>query len=137
MSTSVLVNVFTNQHFGLNRETTSIGRSSASDIILKDILVSRTHAIVHCVDGEYFIEDNESTNGTLHNDNFVAQRHQLRPGDRIRIGTTWFMFGVDVKDEGVDTEQIPAQSAPARVHSISGNFKTLLRQVSLRVRAAS
>lgn len=122
----------------MSQTVTSIGRSSASDIVLKDVLVSRTHALIHCVDGEFFVEDKCSTNGTIHNEQLVALREQLNDGDKIRIGTTWFAFSVEAKgiDDGVDTEQMTAHPAAAESKP-EQKLKALLRNISSCLRHAS
>lgn len=141
MSTPFLVNVFSNQHHRLNSETTTIGRSTSSDIILKDILVSRTHAIVRCIDGAFFLEDNASTNGTMHNEEVVVACKPLKSGDTIRIGTTWFHFELEDSSD-YDTTQSPVHSSRTKtpyglpVDALPCNLKTLLRQFSTKIRAA-
>lgn len=140
MSTPFLVNVFSNQHHRLNSETTTIGRSTSSDIILKDILVSRTHAIVRCVDGEFFLEDNASTNGVTHNEELVVASTPLKSGDTIRIGTTWFHFELEDSSD-YDTAQRPAHSSTTKTpyglcaEALPFNLKTLLRQFTTKIRA--
>lgn len=71
--------------FPLEKKTCSIGRDSESDIPLKDPLVSRDHARLTRIYDDYYLEDLESTNGTLLNDRVVT-KHILRHGDRLRIG---------------------------------------------------
>lgn len=136
---AVLVNVFTNQHFSLNRPTTIIGRASSSDIVLKDILVSREHAVIHCQDDDYYVEDQESTNGTMHNNSFVQRRAKLNPGDRIRVGTTWFTFALEHDtDDGITTGKIQArhQGASSQAQSAVCEFKSLIAQYRKRFLAA-
>ncbi len=136
---AVLVNVFTNQHFSLNRPTTIIGRASTSDIVLKDILVSREHAVIHCQDDDYYVEDQESTNGTMHNNDFVQRRAKLNPGDRIRVGTTWFTFAFEHDtDEGITTGQLKTghHGASSQAQSAVCEFRALIVQYRKRFLAA-
>src|SRR5688500_1998631 len=54
--------------FRLEKERTSIGRSRAADIVLRDEGVSRIHCvIVRRGDGQWAFEDQGSTNGTSSN----------------------------------------------------------------------
>lgn len=46
-------------------KTFNIGRREDNDIILKDISVSRLHAILFVSEGRIFIKDNASKFGTL------------------------------------------------------------------------
>jgi hypothetical protein len=64
-----------------------IGRLQGCDICLADANVSRRHAEVFLIDGEWFAQDLESTNGTMLNGEPVT-RARLRDGDVIEIGVT-------------------------------------------------
>ena len=62
-----------------------IGRGKkATDLTIKDPNVSRTHAMVECVEGQYFIVDMGSTNGILYKGQRV-QRMPISAGDTFRI----------------------------------------------------
>lgn len=62
-----------------------IGRGSACELRLDVDSVSRQHARVEHRDGEHWLEDNRSTNGTYVN-HVRVERTALRDGDRIGIG---------------------------------------------------
>jgi two-component system, cell cycle response regulator len=64
-----------------------IGRASAAGLRLHDDGISRRHARILQKDGELFIEDLESANGTLVNGERV-QKQSLQDGDKIRFGST-------------------------------------------------
>jgi adenylate cyclase len=69
----------------LEGEQVRIGRGGDNDVVLPDHSVSRRHAVVRPVDGDWVIQDLGSTNGLVINRSTV-QREQLRVGDRLRIG---------------------------------------------------
>lgn len=69
----------------LNKDRISIGRSPTNDIHLDDATVSGKHAQFHVSGRDVFVEDLESTNGTLLNGKKV-QRHLLRNGDMLKMG---------------------------------------------------
>ena len=72
---------------------TSIGRSSASDIVLKsDDYVSGQHARLTRHGGLLYVEDVGSTNGTYVNDHKAVGATLLRSGDRVRVGSTTFRY---------------------------------------------
>jgi pSer/pThr/pTyr-binding forkhead associated (FHA) protein len=48
--------------------------------------VSRIHADIRVEGDAYYIEDVESSNGTINNMPFYLATHRLRPGDRIALG---------------------------------------------------
>lgn len=64
----------------------TIGRSSANDLPLSDISISRSHAEVKVRDGEYLICDVGSKHGTFLNGVRVEQPAALKNGDRIQLG---------------------------------------------------
>ena len=79
--------------FRLASGTTSIGRSGASDIVLKsDDFVSGQHAKLTRHGGLLYVEDAGSTNGTYVNDRKAIGATPLRSGDRVRVGSTTFRY---------------------------------------------
>lgn len=74
--------------FDLNGELT-IGRAAGCGISLpEDTFVSNVHARVFERDGDVFVEDLGSTNGTLVNGAPLDSARKLRKGDRIQAGQT-------------------------------------------------
>lgn len=72
----------------------SLGRSADADIRLDDRYASGIHARVFDRSGAYYVEDMNSTNGTLLNSRELHGEAELSPGDLIRIGDTEFRFEV-------------------------------------------
>jgi hypothetical protein len=72
----------------------SLGRGADADIRLDDRYASGIHARVFNRGGGYFVEDMNSTNGTLLNSRELHGEAELTPGDVIRIGDTEFRFEV-------------------------------------------
>jgi hypothetical protein len=72
----------------------SLGRSADADIRLDDRYASGIHARVFNRSGSYYVEDLNSTNGTLLNSRELHGEAELSPGDVIRIGDTEFRFEV-------------------------------------------
>jgi len=68
-----------------------VGRDPDNGIVIDTDSVSRRHAQIETREGEKFVVDLESTNGTYLNDNMVF-RAQLRNGDLLKIGDTIFKF---------------------------------------------
>jgi pSer/pThr/pTyr-binding forkhead associated (FHA) protein len=74
--------------FDVNGELT-IGRAAGCGIsIPDDTFVSNVHARVFERDGDVFVEDLGSTNGTLVNGAALHTAIKLRKGDRIQAGQT-------------------------------------------------
>ena len=72
----------------------SLGRAADVDIRLDDRYASGVHARVFNRSGGYFVEDLNSTNGTLLNSRELHGEAELTPGDVIRIGDTELRFEV-------------------------------------------
>jgi hypothetical protein len=67
----------------------TIGRGGGCTISLPaDTFVSQVHARVVERDGQLFVEDLGSTNGTFLNGKQVARTARLRKGDQVQIGST-------------------------------------------------
>jgi predicted component of type VI protein secretion system len=82
-----------NTRFRVANGTTSIGRSSASDIVLKsDDYVSGQHARLTRHGGVLYVEDAGSTNGTYINNSKAVGATLLKNGDRVRVGSTTFRY---------------------------------------------
>ncbi|HYV84610.1 MAG TPA: SpoIIE family protein phosphatase [Patescibacteria group bacterium] len=100
-----------------------LGRSSSSDLVLQDLNVSRLHAeIVRRPEG-YFILDAGGKNGTFVNDRRIDQPTALRPGDRIRLGTTTLVFNGHPKSE-VEFSDIPMGMGPGTIHLSADDLRT-------------
>lgn len=74
------------------RRTTVIGRDVNCDIILRHPAVSRHHALIVGEDGQFFLEDTGSQNGTFVNGSRVATRICLQDGDRIDLADVPLIF---------------------------------------------
>ncbi|MEK7485970.1 MAG: FHA domain-containing protein [Planctomycetota bacterium] len=66
----------------------TIGREQENSIILNDELVSRFHSFISIdEEGQAFLEDRGSRNGTLLNDQRILNRSLLKTNDKIIIGS--------------------------------------------------
>lgn len=79
--------------YGLSEEVT-VGRAPGCHVRLEDTYASQLHARIFQRDGEFFVEDLGSTNGTYLNRRGTRNREKvagalvLRPGDRLVVGKT-------------------------------------------------
>lgn len=76
----------------LSKKKSILGRSFKAAIPLEDDKASREHTQIVNEDGKYFVIDMGSTNGTYLNDVLVREKHSLKHGDLIRIGSSVFRF---------------------------------------------
>ena len=80
------------QQFKLAEELAILGRHPDCDIVLDAGAVSRQHAQVRFDNGEYFIEDLGSRNGTYVNEAKIEGRYKLEDQDRVQICDLDFLF---------------------------------------------
>lgn len=67
----------------------TVGRAPGCGVSLPDdTFISQLHARLFRRDGEVFVEDLGSTNGTFLNDNKVSSAVPVRRGDKVRFGRT-------------------------------------------------
>jgi predicted component of type VI protein secretion system len=72
----------------------TIGRGRDNDIQIKnDSKVSRFHCRLFKRAGNYYVEDNKSSNGTLVNGELITER-RLFGGEEVIIGETFFRFRI-------------------------------------------
>ncbi|HKY04799.1 MAG TPA: DUF3616 domain-containing protein, partial [Blastocatellia bacterium] len=77
----------------INQKEIEIGKAAHNTIVLTDITVSNTHAVILARDGGYSIVDLGSRNGTFVNgDRLGSQARTLRHGDSIQLGQTVLTF---------------------------------------------
>lgn len=67
-------------------EEQTVGRAAGCQITLDDTYVSQLHARVFNKDGQWFVEDLGSTNGTYLNTKRVSSPLAVKRGDQVKIG---------------------------------------------------
>lgn len=104
------------RELALDKERVTIGRHADNDIALNDKAVSGHHAVVITILSDSFLEDLDSTNGTLVNGKQVA-KHPLSHGDSITIGRNTLVYESEQTGDGEDFEKTmilrPGQVAAA------------------------
>ncbi len=71
---------------------TSIGRAPTNTIVLDQSFASGEHALIALRDGQWWLEDRKSRNGTRLNDELVTTPTIVTDGDIIGIGTYYFQL---------------------------------------------
>ena len=86
---------------GLNGQTfdlwssATLGRAPDNTIVLPEGSVSAHHAAIRQQQGQWWLEDLKSTNGTAINDALVRGGSAVYPGDTIRLGEVLLRLEVD------------------------------------------
>lgn len=90
--------------FNLDRPLLILGRQLGSDLLLSDAQISRRHIQLELRDGQVFVSDLGSANGTTVNGLRLMpnQPRPLFPGDLVRLG-----------DTSLSAQQIPMMAQPA------------------------
>ncbi|HTP57636.1 MAG TPA: FHA domain-containing protein [Spirochaetia bacterium] len=88
--------------FVIDQPHSVLGRQSDCEFVIDDPLLSRRHCAVTVMEqGDYFIEDLNSTNSTFLNSRKLAEKARLSYGDRIVMGSTIMRFYLE---EEADTK---------------------------------
>jgi pSer/pThr/pTyr-binding forkhead associated (FHA) protein len=113
----------TQMEFELGERPITIGRSPEADVVILDEKASRIHCGVRLWDGEFYIKDLKSRNGTYVNDQRVEVA-KLKAGDIIRVGSASFAFAQDTdKDSGVALQEVEQQMAQGK------GYSTILKEI--------
>ncbi|MGH9767801.1 MAG: FHA domain-containing protein, partial [Blastocatellia bacterium] len=143
--------------FAITEAEVSVGRELDNQICLPDLSVSRRHCLIK-QDGQQFqLFDHGSLNATIVNGMPVKQ-HQLKSGDRIRVGDSLLMFLLETekspdgsrlaqfddtrlitrntlllrKDDAVNFEQLPSSPGSAPLSRSTRDLNALLK-ISLAI----
>ncbi len=87
------------QSFSLEGPAAILGRHPACDIVLESPSVSRQHARITNIEGNYYIEDLHSRNGTYVNGRLLSGRQLLAENDEIGICELSFVFHLAAPEE--------------------------------------
>ncbi|MCP4679383.1 MAG: FHA domain-containing protein [Deltaproteobacteria bacterium] len=109
----------------------SVGRSSTCGLTIRDGRVSKSHLVISRSRGGFFIEDQNSTNGTYVNGCRITKTQALATSDVIRVGRSILVFH--------ETGGTLLDPPPAERHGIAGRFHSGpliedLRQASVSAR---
>ena len=80
------------QSYELSQQKYVLGRHPDCDIVVDAGAVSRQHAQVLGEDGQFFVEDLKSRNGTYVNGQLIEKRQLLVGGDMIQISDLALRF---------------------------------------------
>lgn len=105
----------------LLKERVSIGRKAHNDIQIDNMAISGEHAAVVTILNDSFLEDLNSTNGTLVNGQPV-KKHFLKDGDVIELGKykMKYIVATVTHHEVSPYEQTTQPPRPAAMHNVPG-----------------
>lgn len=76
--------------FHVLADEVTLGRAAGCEVTIDDTYASQMHARIFRRDGEVFVEDLGSTNGSYVNREKVNRPTVINPGDQLQIGATIF-----------------------------------------------
>jgi DNA-binding CsgD family transcriptional regulator len=107
----------------------TIGRDPTNDVVLEaDQLASRSHAEITVRNGQWYLVDLGSRNGTVVNGR-TTHRYPLRDGDVIGIGSTHFEFVLESDPHNTGAADVVPHGESAPV-SLTERERDVLRLVS-------
>jgi FHA domain/FhaA, N-terminal domain len=92
--------------FPLEQPVINIGRRPDNQLVIDDARISRTHAQLRLVHGQYVIFDLDSSGGTWVNGKPIRQQ-ALRPGDVILLSGLPLVYGQESPGPGETQEYVP------------------------------
>jgi len=95
----------------LTKERSTVGRRPYNDIVLDDLAVSGEHAAIILHEGEVWIEDLGSTNGTFLNGQSVKNQ-KITPDCLVQVGKCQIKLIPGAEDEAHPPPRAPAPAAP-------------------------
>jgi hypothetical protein len=94
------------QTFALKTHTT-LGRAADNHVVLSDTYVSSYHARLDCRDGEWWLTDLNSRNGTRLNDVAITKPVPLADGDIIGLGQVELRLAIGDRSPAPISDPIP------------------------------
>ena len=92
-----------------------IGRAPECNLRPNSNMVSRRHCMIALAEGRVTIRDLGSRNGTLVNDEKIAGEHELRTGEKIKVGPLEFEVQLSTSVSGKKKPKVKSvQEAAAR-----------------------
>ncbi|MDR0379640.1 MAG: FHA domain-containing protein [Candidatus Accumulibacter sp.] len=101
------------KEIGLDKERMTIGRRPSNDIQIDNLAISGEHAVVVTILDDSFLEDLNSTNGTLVNGQPVG-KHFLKDGDVVELGKYKLKYIVEAPPDYGELHVDSSTSAPER-----------------------
>ncbi|BCZ26488.1 hypothetical protein EUBC25_05750 [Claveliimonas bilis] len=106
-----------------------IGRDEKNTIVLDDLLISRTHAVIRKENGQCWIEDIHSQNGVRVNGREIEKSQLLYEHDVVRIGNTILILWADTIIYNIFTKEEGQLSVNIRKMAVNFGRKTLIKDI--------
>ncbi len=104
-------------------EKNLLGRDWDCRVVLNDPQCSRVHASIFMEEGDWWIKDNSSSNGTYVNGQRVDEA-QLVEGNEVRLGSSEFTFSTSVGGEKKEGEVASAEEVTSQTLVFDQRFNS-------------
>ena len=109
--------------FEVGEKPITIGRSPDADVVILDEKASRIHCGIRLWDGDFYVKDLKSRNGTYVNGERV-ELAKLRVGDRLQVGSIVFSFDQNGSEgAGMALQEMEQEMADGK------GYSTILREI--------
>lgn len=115
----------------LSKDRTTLGRRPYNDIVIDNLAISGEHAVLQLSGHEVYVEDLDSTNGTLVNGKSI-KRQQLHHNDVVEIGKYHIQYLQDVQPRSA-----PSLSGVSGLAALTGIDATNTGTALIRVMSGS
>ncbi|MFH0878840.1 MAG: FHA domain-containing protein [Lentisphaerota bacterium] len=112
----------TRMEFELGERPITIGRSPEADVVILDEKSSRLHCGIRLWDGDFYLKDLKSRNGTFVNGEKIDVA-KLKPGDRFQVGSIVMSFDQDSESGGTAIQEVEDAMASGK------GYSTILREI--------
>lgn len=106
--------------FPITQTVVKLGRNAENQVVLNDPSISRFHAEIRAMNGDFYVHDIGSKNGILVNGERVAER-KLSHGDQIQLGSNpaqAVLFALsDLDEAAIDSLNRAREAIPSKVSS--------------------
>jgi pSer/pThr/pTyr-binding forkhead associated (FHA) protein len=100
---------------------TTMGRDEANDVVLSIDLISRVHAMIYEKNGQHFIRDLGSLNGTRVNGTKIDEDVMLKDGDVVTVGFELTFRTGEWKPSGRQQARRPSEAYKRRTQEFPGS----------------
>lgn len=103
--------LYGNQVYPLNQSVINIGRRADNHLVIDDPRISRSHAQIRSIQGNFVLFDLNSTGGTYANNQRITQ-WTLQPGDVISLSGVNLIYGEDASAGSMPSTGSTSQFKP-------------------------
>lgn len=114
-------------------DSLSVGRGSDNDVVLGSKQVSRNHAVLSVLDGQLYVKDLDSSNGTFINEKRVEGNQSIPVQVADTIGFASFNFQVQAPAASTHTaESAPTNEQPEQTLTATSHTETVTPEPAIQ-----